>query len=123
MRGKTGAARIALATGCPVIPMAQWGAQRSWRRTARGRTFPAADGARSRSGHPVDLSDLMGQEQTGEVLQEATDRLMDAITALRRGAPRRGSRPPTGSTRAAPGCPETGNGRRPLRRRPTGESS
>ena len=28
MTGKTGAARIALATGCPVIPMAQWGAQR-----------------------------------------------------------------------------------------------
>ena len=28
MRGKTGAARIALATGCPIIPVAQWGAQR-----------------------------------------------------------------------------------------------
>ena len=27
MRGKTGAARIALATGCPVIPVGQWGAQ------------------------------------------------------------------------------------------------
>ena len=27
MRGKTGAARIALATGCPVIPIGQWGAQ------------------------------------------------------------------------------------------------
>jgi 1-acyl-sn-glycerol-3-phosphate acyltransferase len=30
----------------------------------------------------VDLSDLMGHEQTAEVLQEATDRIMDAITAL-----------------------------------------
>ena len=27
MTGKTGAARIALATGCPVIPVGQWGAQ------------------------------------------------------------------------------------------------
>ena len=27
MKGKTGAARIALATGCPVIPVGQWGAQ------------------------------------------------------------------------------------------------
>ena len=27
MKGKTGAARIALRTGCPVIPIGQWGAQ------------------------------------------------------------------------------------------------
>lgn len=27
MTGKTGAARIALTTGCPVIPVAQWGPQ------------------------------------------------------------------------------------------------
>ena len=27
MRGKSGAARIALETGCPVIPVGQWGAQ------------------------------------------------------------------------------------------------
>ena len=27
MTGKSGAARIALATGCPVIPVGQWGAQ------------------------------------------------------------------------------------------------
>ena len=27
MAGKTGAARIALRTGCPVIPIGQWGAQ------------------------------------------------------------------------------------------------
>ena len=27
MAGKTGAARIALRTGCPVVPIGQWGAQ------------------------------------------------------------------------------------------------
>ena len=27
MIGKTGAARVALETGCPVIPIAQWGPQ------------------------------------------------------------------------------------------------
>ena len=27
MTGKSGAARIALETGCPVIPVGQWGAQ------------------------------------------------------------------------------------------------
>lgn len=38
MRGKTGAARIALATGAPVVPIGQWGAQEVLRRTPRGRT-------------------------------------------------------------------------------------
>ncbi len=31
MTGKTGAARIALMTGCPVIPIANWGAQEVFR--------------------------------------------------------------------------------------------
>jgi hypothetical protein len=33
-------------------------------------------------GDPVDLSDLVDRERTGAVVQEATDRIMDAITAL-----------------------------------------
>ena len=32
------------------------------------------------AGKPVDLADLYGQEVTGEVLKEATSRIMDAIT-------------------------------------------
>jgi hypothetical protein len=32
------------------------------------------------AGKPVDLSDLYGQEITGEVLKDATSRIMDAIT-------------------------------------------
>jgi len=33
-------------------------------------------------GDPVDLSDLTGREQTPKAVQEATDRIMAAITAL-----------------------------------------
>jgi len=33
-------------------------------------------------GDPVELSDLMGQPVTSEVLHEATDRIMAAVTAL-----------------------------------------
>ena len=47
MVGKSGAARIALETGCPVIPVGQWGAQELLcRRTPRGRTSSPASGSR-----------------------------------------------------------------------------
>lgn len=82
MRGKTGAARIALATGCPVIPIGQWGAQEILPAyTVRPHVFPRRTAA-YKVGDPVDLSDLQGKPQTAEVLHEATDRIMDAITAL-----------------------------------------
>ena len=82
MRGKTGAARIALETGCPVIPIGQWGAQEILPPyTLKPHLFPRHT-ARYKVGDPVDLSDLAGKPLTNEVLHEATDRIMDAITAL-----------------------------------------
>ena len=82
MRGKTGAARIALETGCPVIPIGQWGAQEILPAyTVRPHVFPRRTAA-YKVGDPVDLSDLQGREVTNEVLHEATDRIMSAITAL-----------------------------------------
>ncbi|MCW2858155.1 MAG: 1-acyl-sn-glycerol-3-phosphate acyltransferase [Marmoricola sp.] len=88
MRAKTGAARIALETGCPVVPIGQWGAQEILPAyTLRPHVFPRRT-ARYKVGDPVDLSDLMGQiEQKGaaltnDVLHQATDRIMDAITGL-----------------------------------------
>lgn len=82
MRGKTGAARMALETGCPVIPIGQWGAQEILAPyTVRPHVFPRRT-ARYKVGDPVDLSDLLGKPLTNAVLHEATDRIMDAITAL-----------------------------------------
>lgn len=82
MQGKTGAARIALSTGAPVIPVAQWGAHELLPRYAKKpRLFPRAT-LRFRAGPPVDLSDLRERELTAEVLREATERIMTAITAL-----------------------------------------
>jgi 1-acyl-sn-glycerol-3-phosphate acyltransferase len=81
MRGKTGAARIALATGCPVIPVGQWGAQDLLPAySVRPHLLPPRT-VRYRAGAPVDLSDLQGRAPTHEVLHEATDRIMAAITA------------------------------------------
>ena len=82
MRGKTGAARIALATGCPVIPIGQWGAQEILPAySTRPHLFPRKT-VTYNVGEPVDLSDLMGKEPTAAVLAEATARIMAAITAL-----------------------------------------
>ena len=82
MRGKTGAARIALATGCPVIPVGQWGAQDILPAyTVRPHVIPRRTAA-YKVGDPVDLDDLRGRPLTTEVLHEATDRIMAAITAL-----------------------------------------
>jgi 1-acyl-sn-glycerol-3-phosphate acyltransferase len=80
MTGKTGAARIALTTDVPVIPVAQWGPQDILPPYAkRPRLFPRRR-ITVKAGDPVDLTDLRGQKLTPAVLRQATDRIMDAIT-------------------------------------------
>ncbi len=82
MVGKTGAARIALATGCPLIPVAQWGPQHVLAPYSRRlRLFPRTVMHVS-AGAPVDLDDLVGQPLTTALLKEATERLLTAITTL-----------------------------------------
>ena len=80
MTGKTGAARIALETRCPVIPVAQWGAQEILAPyDTKGRLFPRKR-IQMRAGPPVHLADLYGRPLTTAVLREATERIMSAIT-------------------------------------------
>lgn len=107
MVGKTGAARIALTTGCPVIPCAQWGPNHLLPPYARMPSLFPRKTMHIWADEPVDLSDLQGQPPTPAVLGEATDRIMGAITALLEGI--RGERAPTErfNPRAA-GLPETG---------------
>lgn len=80
MRGHTGAARLALQTGAPVIPMGHWGAQELLPRYAKGiKLFPRKR-VTVNIGDPVDLDDLRGVPMTRTVLNEATERIMRAIT-------------------------------------------
>lgn len=91
MTGKTGAARIALETGCPLLPVGVWGTQEVlW--PYRGKVPKLLPPKRIQvyAGPPVDLDDLRGEHITAEILRSATARLMDAITAqveLERGEP------------------------------------
>ena len=82
MTGKTGAARIALSSGAPVVPVAQWGAHEILAPYGkRPRLFPRKT-ITMRAGPPVALDDLRAKPLTPEVLREATDRIMDDITRL-----------------------------------------
>jgi 1-acyl-sn-glycerol-3-phosphate acyltransferase len=83
MVGRTGAARIALRTGCPVIPVGQWGAQELLYGDQLGfpRILPRKT-LRLLVGDPVPLDDLRQLPLTAAVLDEATTRMMDALAAL-----------------------------------------
>lgn len=82
MDGKTGAARVALLTKAPVVPVAQWGANEvvpPYATTNRIRLFPRKT-LRVKAGPPLDLAKYYDVEPTTEVLREVTDLFMDAIT-------------------------------------------
>jgi 1-acyl-sn-glycerol-3-phosphate acyltransferase len=82
MAGRTGAARIALSTGAPVIPVAQWGANHILAPYARWPHLLPRKTITMKAGDPVDLDDLRARPLTAETLREATDRIMDVVTAL-----------------------------------------
>jgi hypothetical protein len=82
MVGKTGAARLALTTGAPVIPIAHWGAQEILPYgTKKPHLFPRKT-VRMAAGPPVDLSAYQGQRLGASTLRAATADIMADITAL-----------------------------------------
>jgi 1-acyl-sn-glycerol-3-phosphate acyltransferase len=112
MIGKTGVARIALETGCPVIPCAQWGAHQVLPPYTKRLHLLPRKLNQVQAGPPVDLADLQVKPLTVDVLRQATDRIMQAV-AIQLGD-LRGQTPPTARfdprTRGIPG---TGNPNRP----------
>lgn len=80
MSGKTGAARIALATRRPVFPVAMWGPQEVMRPYRKEFRILPRKTMRIRVGDPVDLSDFYGREMDADTLHDASDRIMDALT-------------------------------------------
>jgi len=81
MLAKTGVARLALLSGAPVVPVAQWGAQQiadTYR--SPGLHLLPRHTMRLVAGPPVDLSPWQGKELSADVLREATAAIMTAIT-------------------------------------------
>lgn len=82
MTAKTGVARVALATGAPVIPVAHWGTQEILPYgDKKPKLFPRKT-VRTVAGPPVDLSQWAGQHTSAKALRAATDAIMAEVTAL-----------------------------------------
>ncbi|MEU4219312.1 lysophospholipid acyltransferase family protein [Actinoplanes sp. NPDC026623] len=82
MRGKTGAARLALVTGAPVLPMATWGAQQvhdvRTKKISLGRRVQVSVAV----GKPVDLSRWQGQAPSRAALEQMTEAIQLATRDL-----------------------------------------
>lgn len=83
MRGKSGAVRLALAGGIPLIPIAHWGTHRIMARYSKKISlWPPRKRVDMLVGEPLDLSDLADRAGEQSALTEGTERLMNAIAAL-----------------------------------------
>lgn len=82
MSAKTGAVRMALMSGSPLFPMAQWGPQEVMAPYVKEFHLLPRKTMHVRVGAPVDLSDLADRPVDAQTMREAGERLMDAITEL-----------------------------------------
>jgi 1-acyl-sn-glycerol-3-phosphate acyltransferase len=82
MSPKTGAVRLAIMSGRPLFPMVQWGSHEVMGPYKKELHLFPRKTMHIRVGDPVDLSDLGSGIPDAKALAEASDRLMDAITAL-----------------------------------------
>jgi 1-acyl-sn-glycerol-3-phosphate acyltransferase len=82
MTGATGAARLALTTRVPLIPVAQWGAQNIISIDGKGLKLIPRQTTYVTAGSAVDFDDLYELPMDSVTLNSATERIMDAITDL-----------------------------------------
>ncbi|WP_296665673.1 1-acyl-sn-glycerol-3-phosphate acyltransferase [Demequina sp.] len=86
MTARTGVARMALDTGAPVIPIAQWGAQNLLARYGKMPKVIPPKSITVVAGPPVDLDEFRARVAGGkpdtETLRAATDRIMATLTSM-----------------------------------------
>lgn len=81
MRAKTGAVRLALTTGAPLIPVTHWGVNDFLPPYGKRPKLLPRQKYTLQVGDEIDLSDLRSKPMTRTVLAEATQRVEDALTA------------------------------------------
>jgi 1-acyl-sn-glycerol-3-phosphate acyltransferase len=81
MQGKTGAVRLSLATGVPIIPMASWGSAPVWQKRGPGDLRPRRP-VWVKVGEPIDLSGSVDERDDHAALVQMTAQVMDTLTEL-----------------------------------------
>jgi 1-acyl-sn-glycerol-3-phosphate acyltransferase len=81
MQARTGAVRLSLATGIPIVPMASWGSQAVWQKSGRG-SLKFGRPVWVKAGPPIDLSAHAAERNDREVLRKLTADLMAEIGAI-----------------------------------------
>ena len=93
MTGKTGAVRLALAAGAPLIPIAQWGDHEILAPYSKVlKVFPRKE-VTINCGEPIDLSKWHGKEDDPIAMEEATQFAMKELAVMV--GQLRGENPPT----------------------------
>ncbi|MBW2531837.1 MAG: alpha/beta fold hydrolase [Deltaproteobacteria bacterium] len=86
LRGKTGAVRLAIRAGVPIVPVGVSGTGRAFPPEIYPRLevlrMPGSTPVRIRYGEPWDLSEYHGRELDHHTVRELTDELMRRISAL-----------------------------------------
>lgn len=85
LRGKTGVARLGLASGAPVVPVAIWGTERIWPRSRRLPPPAAAvlkPAVHVRVGEPMALRAPASRRDERATLERLTQKVMDTIWAM-----------------------------------------
>ncbi|HEV3474767.1 MAG TPA: lysophospholipid acyltransferase family protein [Actinomycetota bacterium] len=80
-RGKTGIARLTLATRVPVIPVAVWGSAPVWQRGGH-RNLKYGRPIYVKAGPPLDFSQYEDRAQEPEVIRTVTDQVMAQLSLL-----------------------------------------
>ena len=81
MQGKTGIARLALAAGVPVIPLAVWGSHHVWQRSG-AKSIKCGRPIWVKAGAPFDFSVYEEEPNHPEVLRKVTDHVMGELSVL-----------------------------------------
>ncbi len=107
MRGKTGAARLALVTGAPVIPVANWGAETVFDPRTNRLKMHLRTPVTVAAGKPIDLTRWAAANPSRAVLEQMTEAIMldvrDLIGTVR------AATPPALYDRPAKRAPTTGD--------------
>lgn len=81
MQGKTGVARLALASGVPVIPLVVWGTQHVLKRSG-AKSLKFGRPIWVKAGPPLDFSVYEEEPDHPEVLRKVTDLVMGELSLL-----------------------------------------